>query len=131
MILGRQCFNCFSLNNLIWIVAMIRLILFILLLGIFNFHGIAKERLLTVGAFSLFSQSGSSSEFNLHNQHEYCKGIMCPSSNESDYYPDVKKNLFSYYQIIDEIKSNGFYSTDANLFFLIRKDNLFLSILRI
>lgn len=110
---------------------MIRLILFILLPGIFNTHVIAKERLFTTCEVSFFSQSGSSSEFNSYNQHEYFEGDIGSSSNESIFFPDVKKNLFSYYQIVDEVKSNGFYSTDANLFFLIRKNNLFLSILRI
>ena len=64
-------------------------------------------------------------------QPEFCDGVIGTSSNESNSFQDVKKNLFSDFRIIDEIKSNGFYFTDVNLFFLTRKDNIFLSILRI
>jgi hypothetical protein len=110
---------------------MLRLVLFILVLGIVNTRGKAEEKLCTTCEFSPFSQSGPSLELNSYNQSNYCDGIIGSSGYESTFFPDLRKNLFSEYQIIDEIKSNGFYFTDANLFFLIRKDNLFLSILRI
>ncbi len=113
------------------ILTMIRLFLFILLFCIYSNCGFANTRLdLTDGVF-FCGQSESSSEYNLCNPYEFCDGVIGASPNESVFFPNIKKNLFSDYQIIDEIKSNGFYFTEANLLFLIRKDNLFLSILRI
>jgi len=110
---------------------MIRLFLFILLLCISNVGWTANERLDSSVKVSFYSHSEPSFQYNLCNQHEIGDGVLSSSTNESNFFPDVKKNLFSDYQIIDEIKSNGFYFTDANLLFLIRKDNIFLSILRI
>ena len=110
---------------------MIRLFLFIFVLCFFNFDGGAKNRIDSSGINSSFLLSGSSYEYNECNQPELGIGIIGSASNESTPFPDVKKNLFSDYQIVDEIKSNGFYFTDSNLLFLIRKDNIFLSILRI
>jgi len=110
---------------------MIRLFLFILLLCISNVGWTANERLDLSGDVALCCQSESSSHFTLCNRQEIGDGVLSSSSNESNLFPDVKKYLFIEYQIIDEIRSNGFYFTDANLLFLIRKDNIFLSILRI
>jgi len=110
---------------------MIRLVLSILLLCICNASWTANERLYLSNGVSLYCQSESSSQYQLCNQLEIGDGVIGTTSNETNLFPHVKKNLFSDYKIIDEIKSNGCYFTDANLFFLIRKDNLFLSILRI
>lgn len=110
---------------------MIRLLLFILLFCIYNSSGVANTLLgLTDGVF-LGCKSESSSEYNLCNPYEFCDGVISISSNEQVFFPNIKSNLFSDFQSIDDIKSNGFYITEANLLFLIRKDNLFLSILRI
>ena len=110
---------------------MIRLFLFILLLCTNNVSWTANERLDSSVEVSFCNPSEPSSHFALCNRQEIGDGILSSSTNESNIFPDVKKNLFSDYQIIDEIKSNGFYFADADLLFLIRKDNIFLSILRI
>ena len=110
---------------------MIRLFLFILLFCTNNVSWTANERLDSSAEVSLCNQSEPSSRFTLCNRQEIGDGVLSSSTNESNIFPDVKKNLFSDYQIIDEIKSNGFYFADADLLFLIRKDNIFLSILRI
>ncbi len=110
---------------------MIRLLLFILPLCLFNIGGTANERTDSSREVIFCDLSASTSEYNLCDKQEIGDGIISSSSNDSNLLPDVKKNLFSDYRIIDEIKSNGFYFTEPNLFFLIRKDNIFLSILRI
>jgi len=110
---------------------MIRLFLFILLLCLSNVSWTANERLDLSCDVALSCQSEPSCQFTLCNRQDIGDGVLSSSSNESNFFPDVKKNLFSEYPIIDEIRSNGFYFTDANLLFLIRKDNIFLSILRI
>jgi len=110
---------------------MIRLFLFVLLFCIYSNCGFANTHLdLTDGVF-LGGQSKSSSEYNFCNPYEFCDGIIGATSNELVFFPNIKSNLFSDFQRIDDIKSRGFYITEANLLFLIRKDNLFLSILRI
>ncbi len=110
---------------------MIRLFLSILLLSICNVSWTANGRLYLSDGVSLCWQSESSSQYKLCDQLEIGDGVIRSSSNETNLVPYAKKNLFSDYKIIDEIKSNGCYFTDSNLLFLIRKDNLFLSILRI
>jgi hypothetical protein len=110
---------------------MIRLFLFIFVLCFFNFDGGAKNRIDSSGTDSSCRLLESSYEYNVCNRQDLGIGILGASTNESTSFHDVKKNLFSDYQIVDEIKSNGFYFTDSNLLFLIRKDNIFLSILRI
>ena len=110
---------------------MIRMFLSILLLSICNVSWTANERLYLSNGVSLCCQFESSSQYQLCNQLEIGDGVIGSSSNETNLIPFSKKNLFSDYKIIDEIKSNGCYFADADLFFLIRKDNLFLSILRI
>jgi len=110
---------------------MIRLFLFILFLCISNVSWTANERLDSFVEVSFCNQSETSFQFTSCNRLEIGDGVLSSSSNEPNIFPDVKKNLYSDYQIIDEIKSNGFYFSDANLLFLIRKDNIFLSILRI
>ena len=110
---------------------MIRLFLFILLLCTSNVSWTANEHLNPSAEVSFCNQSEPSFQFTLCNRQEIGDGVLSSSTNESNIFPDVRKNLFSDYQIIDEIKSNGFYFADADLLFLIRKDNIFLSILRI
>ena len=110
---------------------MIRLFLFILLLCISNVRWAVNEYFDLSADISFCSQSEPSFQYNLCIQQEFGEGVLSSSSNEPNFFPDVKKNLYSDYQIVDEIKSNGFYFADANLLFLIRKDNIFLSILRI
>ena len=110
---------------------MLRLFLILVVLCISNSIGFANERLISSNETSTCNQSGSSSEYNLCYHADFNFGIIGSSSKEPNAFPDLKKNLFSDYQIIDEIKSNGFYFTDPNLFFLIRKDHLYLNILRI
>jgi len=110
---------------------MIRLLLIILLLFIVNGTWIANRHLVLSGDVTLCLPCESSSEYSSCNQHEFGDAFIGHSLNGSSLFAGVKKNIYSDYQIIDEIKSNGFYFTDANLLFLIRKDNLFLSILRI
>jgi hypothetical protein len=110
---------------------MIRLLLIILLLFVGNGSWNANRHLVSIGEVTRCSLKGSSSEYSLCNQHEFGDAFIGYSSNGSFLFPWIKKNHDSDYLIIDEIKSNGFYFTDADLLFLIRKDNLFLSILRI
>lgn len=110
---------------------MIRLLLIIFIIFICDNSWIANEQLDTSDNVSPACQPCTSSEYNMFNQHEFYDGIIGSSSNESNFFPDVKKNLISDFQIIDQIKSNGFYFTDVNLYYLTRKDNIFLSILRI
>ena len=110
---------------------MIRLYSLIILLCISTIAGGTEERLVSSHEISLSSQSEKSATYDLFNQYESYVGVIGASANEFNFLPDVRKNLFSGYQIIDEIKSNGFYFTEANLLGLIRKDNFFLSILRI
>jgi hypothetical protein len=110
---------------------MIRLLLFILVFFIYSSSEAANTfGDLTDGVF-WGSQSESSSEYNLYTPYEFCVGVTSTSLNELVFFPNTKNNLFSDFQSIDDIKSSGFYITEANLLFLIRKNNLFLSILRI
>jgi hypothetical protein len=102
-----------------------------LLLCTSNVSWTANERFDSSAEVSFCNQSEPSSQFTSCNRQEIGDGVLSSSTKESNIFPDVKKNLFSDYQIIDEIKSNGFYFADADLLFLIRKDNIFLSTLRI
>ena len=108
-----------------------RLFLFILLLLVGAGSRTENRHLVLSGEVTLCCPCGSSSEYSLCNNPEFGDAFIGNSSNVSSFFPGVKKNLNSDYLMIDQIRSNGFYFTDADLLFLIRKDNLFLSILRI
>lgn len=112
-------------------VPMIRLFLVISHFCISASFGIASERIETSCEGLFYAQSTSSCEYDLYDEYNIIEGVIAGTAEKSDYFHDLKRNLFSEYPVINETKSNGFYFTSANLLYLIRKDNLFLSILRI
>lgn len=77
------------------------------------------------------SQSKSSSEYRSLNDFVFYTGILENSSSETKFFPDIRKNLLSTHQIYVSRNRNVVYFSDINLFYYIRKDYIFLSVLRL
>ena len=107
---------------------MIRLLLFIFLLCVTRYVGIAKIRNDSFQDDQPCSQSKSAQEYGLDEHLAISAGIIENSASKSNFIPDVQKKKSERYDVPAQISISG-YSPPFNLFYFIRKDNLFLSVL--
>lgn len=77
------------------------------------------------------SQSKSSSEYRSLNDFVFYTGILENSSSETKIFFDIRKDLLTTRQIYVSQNRNVLHFSDINLFYYIRKDNVFLSVLRL
>jgi len=110
---------------------MVRLFLLLLLVGMSNYIGFAHERLNICGNSGVYSPFDLTAKFDFFNSAIVGEGIQGSSRPVSEIVPDIKKNLSTESMDIDAIKIKILRLSDAEVHFLIRKDNLFLLILRI
>lgn len=110
---------------------MIRLFLFIFILCVADFVGIAKIGIDSFGDSLQCSQSKSSSEYTLDEHPAFLARILENSSSGSNFIPDFRKTLFLERSDSNVLKLISGYSPPINLFYFIRKDNVFISVLRL
>ena len=122
--------NYFELNKLSDVVIMVRMFLFIFLLC-FSVHWRSSASKFGPFGDTICNQSKIPYTFDICNTFDLNVGILAYSTGESSFSPCVKKVFLSDFMVIDEIRSNGYYFADLNLSYYIKKDNIFLSILRI
>lgn len=110
---------------------MIRLILFIFLFCAAGFNGESQKfKDSTRDNYSLHKII-STFKFEPGQNTVFSNGIIESKTFGSNQFSVIKKILFSEFQYSQGPKNNCYFITDTNLFFLIRKDIFFLSVLRI
>ena len=122
--------NYFELNKLSGVVIMVRMFLFIFLLC-FSVHWRSSASKFGPFGDTICNQSKIPYTFDICNTYDTNVGILACSNGECSFSPCVKKVFLSDFMVFDEIRSNGYYFADLNLSYYIKKDNIFLSILRI
>lgn len=110
---------------------MIRLLLFVFLICIANHFGIARNGMDLSGSGLSCCQSKSLSEFISDYDLIFFDCILENASFEANLIFDIQKDLFSTHPVIIGKNRISVNSKDINLLCFIRKDYIFLSILRL